>query len=185
MRLLSSLYTERIFSNGYDFPRIQEPKRLDRTCVYRGYFAVRVDHKIESLLYFVDACSGLFFFPSLVPNSPPSPSEENNVTDTFWIFRYADQREIARGNRRAINGGKKKIGVYYQRYGVELWSVEMADRLLICARIVGYSSLDGTRSSRVVRFIYGMIERYQIYYILTNGQSFSCVEKNRREGDKL
>lgn len=61
----------------------------------------------------------------------------------------------------------------------------MADRLLICVRIVGYSSLDGTRSSRVVRFIYGMIERYQIYYILTNGQSFSCVEKNRREGDKL
>lgn len=61
----------------------------------------------------------------------------------------------------------------------------MADRLLICARIVGYSSLDGTRSSRVVRFIYGMIERYQIYYILTNGQSFSRVEKNRREGDKL
>lgn len=30
-----------------------------------------------------------------------------------------------------------------------------------------------------------MIEHYQIYYILTNGQSFSCVEKNRREGDKL
>lgn len=85
MRLLSSLYTERIFSNGYDFPRIREPKRLDRTCVYRGYFAVRVDHQIESLLYFVDACSGLFFFPSLVPNSPPSPSEENTAT---WPIRF-------------------------------------------------------------------------------------------------
>lgn len=45
--------------------------------------------------------------------------------------------------------------------------------------------LESGRNSRVVRFIYGMIERYQIYNILTNGQSFSCVEKNRREGDKL
>lgn len=58
--------------------------------------------------------------------------------------------------------------------------MEMADRLLICARVVGYSIEDGIRSSRVVRFIYEMIERYQIYHrdISTNGESLFRVEKN-------
>lgn len=82
---------------------------------------MRVDHRIEALVYFEDACSEFFFFFWFL--SPPLKKEHGNVTAIrfeFFATLINAWSEIARGNRRAINEGKKKIGVYYQRYGVEL-----------------------------------------------------------------
>lgn len=83
MRLLSSLYTERIFSNGYDFPRIREPKRLDRTVRVSGIFrgACWLSNRIVALF------RGRVFWTFLfsVASSKLSPSEENTAT---WPIRF-------------------------------------------------------------------------------------------------
>lgn len=167
--------------NGYDFPRRREPKRLDRTMSRISRGACWSSDRGVGLFRGRVFWSFLFFFLFKIS---PLKKEHGNVTAIrfeFFATLINAWSEIARGNRRAINEGKKKIGVYYQRYGVELWSVEMADRLPICARIVGYSAEAGWNSILSWGFIYGIgIDRssYQIYYILTNGESVSLVEKN-------
>lgn len=96
--------------------------RSDWTGPCREYLAVRVDHRIEALVYFEDACSEVFF-SFFYSKSPPLKREHGNVTAIrfeFFATLINAWSEIARGNRRAINEEKKKIGVYYQRYGVEL-----------------------------------------------------------------
>ena len=94
--------------------------RSDWTGPCREYLAVRVDHRIEALISRTRVLKFSFFFLFKIS---PLKKEHGNVTAIrfeFFATLINAWSEIARGNRRAINEEKKKIGVYYQRYGVEL-----------------------------------------------------------------
>lgn len=56
--------------------------RSDWTGPCREYLAMRVDHRIEALVYFEDACSGFFFF-FFIQNLPSEERTRQRDRDTF------------------------------------------------------------------------------------------------------